>query len=54
MSFHIATNHTNRKCKYCRHNLFIGCAFWNLGPDKFICESCVNLMIAYLIIMMER
>ena len=42
MILKIATVHTNRKCKYCKHGIFIGCGFYSLGRKKYACDSCVR------------
>ena len=46
----IAKAHTDRRCKFCRTPLFIGAAFWSLCNNKYICERCNNLAVAYIII----
>ena len=46
----IAKTHTDRRCKFCRTPLFIGAAFWSLGNNKYICERCNNLAVAYITI----
>ena len=50
MTFHISTKHTDRRCRCCKHNLFIGCGFYSLGRERFVCEGCVNLIKWYLLI----
>jgi hypothetical protein len=52
MTFHIATKHTSRSCRYCDNDIFIGAAYWTLNKSgsAVVCESCVNLVKWYLMI----